>query len=123
MVNLKLVSCTEEYWEFVRLLRTNPANQEGFFTQAIITSEQQKEFMIHNWSKYKISKVYIWKKINPQTQIVKTIDYHRDISTQTIFQIYEKEEQNSKVIQNNNKHLFILYGLNRDPSKYQPKGK
>ena len=54
MVNLKLVSCTEEYWEFVRLLRTNPANQEGFFTQAIITLEQQKEFMIHNWSKYKI---------------------------------------------------------------------
>jgi RimJ/RimL family protein N-acetyltransferase len=54
MVNLKLVSCTEEYWEFVRLLRTNPANQEGFFTQAIITSEQQKEFMINNWSKYKI---------------------------------------------------------------------
>jgi RimJ/RimL family protein N-acetyltransferase len=54
MVNLQLVNCIEKYWEFVRLLRTNPINQEGFFTQAIITLEQQKEFMTHNWSKYKI---------------------------------------------------------------------
>jgi RimJ/RimL family protein N-acetyltransferase len=53
-MKLKLVNCTEEYWEFVRLLRTNPINQEGFFTQTTITPEQQKEFMIHNWSKYKI---------------------------------------------------------------------
>ncbi len=54
MVNLQLVPCTEEYWEFVRLLRIDPINQEGFFTKANITPEQQKEFMIHNWSKYKI---------------------------------------------------------------------
>ena len=54
MVNLQLVNCTEKYWEFVRLLRMNPTNQEGFFTQANITPEQQKEFMTHNWSKYKI---------------------------------------------------------------------
>jgi len=53
-MKLELVLCTEEYWEFVRLLRINPLNQEGFFTQASITSEQQKEFMTHNWSKYKI---------------------------------------------------------------------
>jgi ribosomal protein S18 acetylase RimI-like enzyme len=32
----------------------DPINQEGFFTKANITPEQQKEFMIHNWSKYKI---------------------------------------------------------------------
>ena len=48
------MQCTEEYWEFVRLLRMDPINQEGFFTKANITPEQQKEFMIHNWSKYKI---------------------------------------------------------------------
>jgi RimJ/RimL family protein N-acetyltransferase len=54
MVDLKLVNCTEKYWEFVRLLRIDPVNQEGFFTVANITPEQQKEFMIHNWSKYKI---------------------------------------------------------------------
>jgi ribosomal protein S18 acetylase RimI-like enzyme len=53
-MELKLVQCTEEYWEFVRLLRMDPINQEGFFTKANITPEQQKEFMIHNWSKYKI---------------------------------------------------------------------
>ncbi len=53
-MELKLVPCTEEYWEFVRLLRMDPINQEGFFTIANITPEQQKEFMIHNWSKYKI---------------------------------------------------------------------
>ena len=53
-MKLELVLCTEEYWEFVRLLRMNPINQEGFFTQANITSEQQKEFMSQNWSKYKI---------------------------------------------------------------------
>ena len=54
MVNLQLVNCTKKYWEFVRLLRIDPINQEGFFTQANITPEQQKEFMTHNWSKYKI---------------------------------------------------------------------
>jgi RimJ/RimL family protein N-acetyltransferase len=53
-MKLELVLCTEEYWEFVRLLRMDPLNQEGFFTKANITSEQQKEFMTHNWSKYKI---------------------------------------------------------------------
>jgi RimJ/RimL family protein N-acetyltransferase len=53
-MKLELVLCTKEYWEFVRLLRINPINQEGFFTKANITSEQQKEFMTHNWSKYKI---------------------------------------------------------------------
>ena len=53
-MKFELVLCKEEYWEFVRLLRTNPINQEGFFTQAVITPEQQKNFMIHNWSKYKI---------------------------------------------------------------------
>ena len=53
-MNLELVLCTKEYWEFVRLLRTDPINQEGFFTTAHINPEQQIEFMTHNWSKYKI---------------------------------------------------------------------
>ena len=53
-MELKLVLCHENYWEFVRECRTHPNNQEGFFTQANITPEQQKQFMIHNWSKYKI---------------------------------------------------------------------
>ncbi len=42
----ELVNCSEEYWEFVRKLRMNPINQEGFFTYAEITSEQPEEYMI-----------------------------------------------------------------------------
>jgi len=53
-MELKLVLCHENYWEFVRQLRTNPINQEGFFTFASITPEQQTSYMIHNWTKYKI---------------------------------------------------------------------
>ena len=53
-MELKLVLCHKNYWEFVRELRTNPIIQEGFFTYANITKEQQEEYMTHNWSKYKI---------------------------------------------------------------------
>ena len=53
-MELKLVLCHSNYWEFVRECRTNSKNQEGFFTYAAITSEQQIEYMTYNWSKYKI---------------------------------------------------------------------
>ena len=53
-MKMELVNCTEQYWEFVRKLRTNPENQEGFFTQVDITSEQQKDFMLKNQWDYKI---------------------------------------------------------------------
>ena len=53
-MKLKLVNCDKQYWEFVRQLRTNPENQEGFFTYAEITPEQQNNFMLkHQWD-YKI---------------------------------------------------------------------
>ncbi len=51
---MELVNCSEQYWEFVRKLRTNPLNQEGFFTYAEITPEQQNEFMSKNQWNYKI---------------------------------------------------------------------
>lgn len=51
---MELVECTSEYWEFVRLLRTHPNNQQFFLTQLEITPEQQIEFMKKNSSKYKI---------------------------------------------------------------------
>jgi RimJ/RimL family protein N-acetyltransferase len=51
---MELVNCSEQYWEFVRKLRINPINQEGFFTHAEITSEQQNEFMVKNQWNYKI---------------------------------------------------------------------
>lgn len=53
-MNLKLVSCDKQYWEFVRRLRTDPENQIGFFTYANITSEQQFNFMEKNASRYRV---------------------------------------------------------------------
>ena len=53
-MKMKLVNCDKQYWEFVRLLRTNPENQEGFFTYAEITPEQQEKFMSANFHNYKI---------------------------------------------------------------------
>jgi RimJ/RimL family protein N-acetyltransferase len=51
---MELVECTSEYWEFVRLLRTHPNNQQFFLTQIEITTEQQIEFMKSNSHRYKI---------------------------------------------------------------------
>lgn len=51
---MKLVECKEEYWEFVRFLRTNDENQTGFFTKAHITPENQIEFMNKWKDNYKI---------------------------------------------------------------------
>lgn len=50
----ELVNCNEEYWEFVRKLRMDPTNQEGFFTYAEITPEQQRKYMEKNCWDYKI---------------------------------------------------------------------
>ena len=51
---MELVECTYEYWEFVRLLRTHPSNQQFFLTQVEITPEQQIEFMRKYSNKYKV---------------------------------------------------------------------
>lgn len=53
-MKMELVNCDKQYWEFVRLLRTNPKNQEGFFTYAEITPEQQEAYMSVNFHNYKI---------------------------------------------------------------------
>lgn len=50
----KLVDCTENYWEFVRLTRTDEQNSNWFFTQPNITSKQQEEFMLKNSHNYKV---------------------------------------------------------------------
>ncbi len=44
-MNLSLVKCSKEYWEFVRLLRINPINQSGFLTQVSISPEDQIKYM------------------------------------------------------------------------------
>ncbi len=51
---MELVSCTPEYWEFVREIRTHSDNQKSFFSQIDISYEQQIEFMKSNSHKYKI---------------------------------------------------------------------
>ena len=51
---MKLVNCDKKYWEFVRLLRTHPKNQNSFQTQNEITPEQQEKFMNNNSDNYKI---------------------------------------------------------------------
>lgn len=42
---VRIVKATEEYWEFVRHLRTCKENTEGFEQQVEITPEQQIEYM------------------------------------------------------------------------------
>ena len=53
-MNLRLTECREEYWEFVRSLRTDERNQQGFFTVAEISSDQQEEYMQKNSHRYKV---------------------------------------------------------------------
>lgn len=42
---VKIVKATQEYWEFVRYLRTCKENTEGFEQQVEITPEQQINYM------------------------------------------------------------------------------
>ena len=51
---MELVECTKKYWEFVRVLRTHPDNQQFFLTQVEISPDQQIEFMEKNSHRYKI---------------------------------------------------------------------
>ncbi len=53
-MNLSLVECKREYWQFVRELRTDLRNQEGFFTIAEITEDQQESYMENNSNRYKV---------------------------------------------------------------------
>lgn len=43
--NFKFVKNKEEYWEFIRQLRTHEQVQSGFIEQVEITSEQQQSYM------------------------------------------------------------------------------
>lgn len=42
---MELINCTKEYWEFVRILRTDPRVSEGFIGQVTITPEAQQKYM------------------------------------------------------------------------------
>lgn len=51
---MELIKCTENYWEFMREIRTHPENQKWFYTQPIISEDQQRQYMKNNADKYKI---------------------------------------------------------------------
>lgn len=46
MVNLKLVSCEEKYWEFIRKLRMNKKVVNGFIKNTFISKNDQKKYML-----------------------------------------------------------------------------
>jgi len=51
MVNKKLVNCTQQYWDFVRVLRNKNI---GFVERVNITPEQQNRYMLKHGNNYKI---------------------------------------------------------------------
>lgn len=54
---MRLVTCTQEYWEFVRKLRTDPRTSHGFIQQVEITPQQQRDYMAAHWQEYFIALV------------------------------------------------------------------
>jgi len=51
MIQLKLVHCSQDYWEFVRNLRNDTRVQNGFIHSINITKSMQYEYM-SKYSKY-----------------------------------------------------------------------
>jgi RimJ/RimL family protein N-acetyltransferase len=54
MVNYKLVNCSVDYWDFVRILRNDPRNAHGFIKPGDVTQEQQTAYMMDHHQDYKI---------------------------------------------------------------------
>lgn len=51
---MKIVECSEKYWEFVRMLRMNPKVSDGFVNQSKISEDDQKTYMQDHSEKYRI---------------------------------------------------------------------
>lgn len=51
---MKIVECSEKYWEFVRMLRMNPKVSDGFVNQKKISENDQKTYMQNHSKKYRI---------------------------------------------------------------------
>ena len=52
---MELVKCTLEYWEFVRLLRTDERVVDGFVENVQITQRQQQSYMEKYSDSYRIA--------------------------------------------------------------------
>ena len=55
MLELKFEECREEYWDFMRCLRSDPRVQAGFVDQVSITADEQRTFMMRNGQHYQIA--------------------------------------------------------------------
>ena len=55
---MELVMCTQQYWEFVRLLRMDERVVSGFIETTPITKEQQANYMSSNSQHYRIALVH-----------------------------------------------------------------
>ncbi|OEK06779.1 GNAT family N-acetyltransferase [Roseivirga misakiensis] len=51
---MELVKCTEQYWEFVRILRQDQRVKEGFLDDITITPDMQKAYMADHSKFYRI---------------------------------------------------------------------
>lgn len=54
-IEVKLVKCSEEYWEFVRRLRTNTQVSSGFIKTDKITKHEQLVYMSKYADNYRIA--------------------------------------------------------------------
>lgn len=54
LYTLELVDCSNQYWEFVRLLRMNPKVIDGFIQTTQITKDMQIDYMKKYSENYKI---------------------------------------------------------------------
>lgn len=57
MEEIKLVPCTEDYWEFVRQLRLDPRVSDGFIETRQITPQEQVEYMLVQHQDYRVALV------------------------------------------------------------------
>lgn len=54
-LKLRMVPCSEEYWEFVRLLRMDPQVQKGFIDQnPMISAADQEKYMLKYGDNYRV---------------------------------------------------------------------
>jgi hypothetical protein len=55
---MELVPVTEKYFEFIRQLRVDPRNTDGFLEQVSITPDQQKKYMENHATSYYVCLLY-----------------------------------------------------------------
>ena len=54
---MELTQCSEQYWEFIRILRNDPRVADGFIQTTPITPETQKRYMSTHSQFYRVALV------------------------------------------------------------------